>query len=336
MSKILLVDLDTGRYITQLKQIGHEVYNLDRNLNGNFYGIVPPGNDRVSIERIDGTAKSNKFLDDVLVVYVKKVRPKCNDRTIIAFCENARVYRDVQSGVGMNRDITQPNGTIDVANWHIESDNLKDLRGVSAKYVIPIASSTIYGNTVKLFRGQRSFLDTCAPQIKVDILGYLASYKLSLSAIDDDLGDDQDAIQNEPVPPNPIQPIKDKKCNSTKGMSIKKNPARAKWVLHDSGYKCLHDSSHITFKNHKGNPYMEGHHLIPCTVKNSDEIDALYHSPIDREENIVCICPNCHRAIHFGDKATQTAIITDLFHKQKAKLNSVGIMISPVDLINRY
>ena len=24
------------------------------------------------------------------------------------------------------------------------------------------------------------------------------------------------------------------------------------------------------------------------------------HANIDREENIVCICPNCHRAIHYG------------------------------------
>lgn len=335
MSKIFLVDLDNGGFVTRLRLIGHEVYNLVRNINGNFYGLVPPGNCGVSIERIDTSAKGKKFIDDVLVIYVKKIRPACNDRIVVAFCENARVHRVVQPGAGMNRDILQPNGANDVANWHIESDNLTDLSGVSIKHIIPIGSKTVYGDTVYLFRKQRSFLDACDPQIEIDLLKYLTNYKLALST-DDDLGDEQTAIQDEPVPPSPIPAVKDSKCSSSKGLSIKKNPARAKWVLHDSGYRCLCDPSHTTFPTRKGNPYMEGHHLIPCTVKNSDDIDAIFHSPIDREENIVCLCPNCHRAIHFGDKAIQTTIITDLYNKQMAKLNSVGIMISLPDLLSRY
>lgn len=334
-NNILVVDLDNGSYVTQLKWIGHEFYNLVKNIDGNFYGIVPPGNLRVCIERIDKKVKPKDYIDDVLVVYVRKVSSKCNDRSIIAFCENARVYRDFQSGNGMNREILQPDGTVEIANWHIKSDNLTNLQGVSSKHIIPIGKQTKYGNTSKLFRGQRSYLDSCDPRIKIDILNYLSNYK-NVLAVDYDLGDDQEAIQNAPISSLSIPPVKDEKHSTSKGVAIKKNSARAKWVLNNSGYKCLCDNSHHTFNTNKNNPYMEGHHLIPCTIANSEYIDKLYNSPIDREENIVCICPNCHRAIHFGDKKTKDQIIGDLYNKQIATLKSIGINISLSDLLKLY
>lgn len=157
------------------------------------------------------------------------------------------------------------------------------------------------------------------------------------SLFDDDLGEEQNRIYYAAVPKNNIPLKKDKILKNSSGiLTIERNPARAKKVLHDSNYSCLHSKSHTTFKSRQGYPYMEGHHLIPCTVKNSKEIGEKYNSPIDREENIVCLCPTCHRAVHFGDNTTKIAILTDLFNKQVHKLNSIGITISLSELLKYY
>ena len=78
------------------------------------------------------------------------------------------------------------------------------------------------------------------------------------------------------------------------GQYVKRNPSIAKRVLAINNYHCAIDSNHSTFQTRSDVPYMEAHHLIPCTVSNSKKFKE--KSKLDREENIVCICPNCHRA----------------------------------------
>jgi 5-methylcytosine-specific restriction protein A len=119
--------------------------------------------------------------------------------------------------------------------------------------------------------------------------------------------------------------IPDEVISTPSGKAIKKNISIAKKVIADSNYKCLYDETHPTFLTSKGKPYMEGHHLIPCTVINSEFFKE--RSKLDREENIVSICPTCHRAIHFGDDTTKRKLIEKLYSKQKVKLESVGLEI---------
>jgi predicted HNH restriction endonuclease len=38
-----------------------------------------------------------------------------------------------------------------------------------------------------------------------------------------------------------------------------------------------------------GSPYLEGHHKIPLSEDGTDTL-----------ENVLALCPNCHREIHFG------------------------------------
>ena len=79
---------------------------------------------------------------------------------------------------------------------------------------------------------------------------------------------------------------------------------------------------------------MEAHHLIPCTVSNSQRFQK--KSKLDREENIVCICPNCHRAIHYGNVEIQEKYLRILYNKQKDKLDGVGLKLSFEELLNLY
>ena len=67
-------------------------------------------------------------------------------------------------------------------------------------------------------------------------------------------------------------------------------------VCSKAGYKCQYNSDHETFISAStGDFFVEPHHFIPVSRNTEFEYD------LDVEENIIVLCPNCHRAIHYGD-----------------------------------
>lgn len=73
---------------------------------------------------------------------------------------------------------------------------------------------------------------------------------------------------------------------------------------HRSGWKCCYDSSHETFVSENENKnFVEGHHLIPM----QHQCDFEY--TIDFADNIIPLCPTCHRRIHFAIKQTETGCL---------------------------
>ena len=330
--KLLLVDLNRGSYCET--HTGHEIFNLEHNrLDGKYYGYIPPGGKIQIIDKLD--AKGRPYVDGVTVVYVQALSEKDTNRKIIAFCTDARVYREPQSGERLNRGFEDKDGQWRYADWYIVSDNLINLTERPDKFTIKVRE-----HNPQMFRKQRTVLDDpqchSYPPLRQQIIDYISG----VSLIDEDLGDAQDDIQrSEDASKEDSETYgskQDEEMNGSSGKYIKKNPAIAKRVLKLSDYQCLCDNGHTTFQTRKGNRYMEGHHLIPCTVLNSRRISADYHSRLDREENIVCVCPTCHRAIHYGDEATRTAVLRDLFDKQRSKLFSVGININFEDMLAMY
>ena len=60
-------------------------------------------------------------------------------------------------------------------------------------------------------------------------------------------------------------------------------------------YKCEISPQHITFTSkNTGHFYMEGHHAIP--MRHQDK----FTKSLDVYANIVCLCPICHRLLHYG------------------------------------
>ena len=87
---------------------------------------------------------------------------------------------------------------------------------------------------------------------------------------------------------------------------------------------------HKTVISKKGNPIMEGHHLIPMSAQNDFEIN------LDRLENIVCLCPNCHSAIHLANHNDQKEKLKTIYDLMSNKLHDAGIDISFEDLLVKY
>ena len=112
---------------------------------------------------------------------------------------------------------------------------------------------------------------------------------------------------------------------------FKTDPKLKKRVFEENNYKCEIDDNHKTFKKDSGDIYMEGHHLIPMKgQKDFPEVN------IDRTENIVCICPNCHRMAHYGNKDTRKKILKFLFNKRSKLLTGVGINLNFETLFTNF
>jgi len=87
-------------------------------------------------------------------------------------------------------------------------------------------------------------------------------------------------------------------------------------------YACSVNARHVTFMS-KGKNYVEGHHVIPMFQQKN------YSFKLDDIENIVSLCPNCHREIHSGDNKTE--ILQQLY-----SLNKKYMSANSIDLRDLY
>lgn len=171
------------------------------------------------------------------------------------------------------------------------------------------------------------------------IMGYISKYKTlkedySLEVFINKVlnnnislpSDSQDAHYQEKVDISDPQakdnglPIKKNKKVKTTLNRYVGDPKITKRALLNASYKCEYDPSHITFINEiTGKNYVEGHHLIPLSAQ--DQFDY----SIDVPENIVSLCPNCHRKIHKASKLQKKEMIYKLFTIREQGLIKRGI-----------
>lgn len=92
-------------------------------------------------------------------------------------------------------------------------------------------------------------------------------------------------------------------------------------------YICEYDNKHVTFVNNfDNNPYIEAHHLIPMATQG------LFEYNIDFADNIICLCPNCHRRIHYGVKSEKSEMIQKFYKERHEKIESFNVDIKYKDL----
>jgi len=137
---------------------------------------------------------------------------------------------------------------------------------------------------------------------------------------DESEGNYQDSLQE-------LDEIKFNKLKSRDVYSRDRKKAIKRMEL--AGYQCEHDNSHNLFLSRSTkNPYLEAHHLIPMSLQKNTE------TPLDTLDNIFCLCPHCHRAIHLAEKTTTKTIIDSLVDKRPDVLSILNNNIS--DIYNYY
>ena len=73
--------------------------------------------------------------------------------------------------------------------------------------------------------------------------------------------------------------------------------------------KCQYCGNDAPFIDNNGQPYLEEHHVKRLADGGSDTID-----------NVVAICPNCHRRVHNLNNAEEIVELTDIAKKNKEKM----------------
>lgn len=93
--------------------------------------------------------------------------------------------------------------------------------------------------------------------------------------------------------------------------------------IKSAGYLCEIDNSHKTFMaKASGQQYMEGHHAIPMKKQES------FKNSLDVYANVVCLCPICHRLLHYGIDEDKTILIEQIYEDRGDRLAKSGIRLS--------
>lgn len=119
------------------------------------------------------------------------------------------------------------------------------------------------------------------------------------------------------------------------GRRFRTNPLLGKIAIKKAYYSCEKDYQHETFISKKTQQkYMEAHHLIPVCFQK--EVWDKYHINIDCVENLVSLCPTCHKAIHYGTKEVQRRMISELFARCAPKYKAIGLNITLEEIFKFY
>ena len=128
---------------------------------------------------------------------------------------------------------------------------------------------------------------------------------------------------------------------SAGGRLLVRDRSLALQAIEQAAYRCEIDQAHPWFISRTGeHPYMEAHHLVPLAAQSKIPL------PLDIPENIVCLCPFCHRAIHHAERPFVRQLVDGLlvrrggavlerFHLQRQDLYNLyaleDISRSPAD-----
>lgn len=103
-------------------------------------------------------------------------------------------------------------------------------------------------------------------------------------------------------------------------------------AIKNANYKCENDENHTTFISAaSGRQYVEAHHLIPMEFQDDFEYS------IDVPENIISLCPTCHRLFHHAAAEAKEDILGKFFDKRSIALsNERGVSINKEKLLGYY
>lgn len=114
-----------------------------------------------------------------------------------------------------------------------------------------------------------------------------------------------------------------------------KNPILGKKAIIQADYKCENYNAHSTFTSLRtGKPFMEAHHLIPMSYQ--EYIWNKFKVNVDCLENLVSLCPNCHRTIHYACNEEKKVIINNLYKIKEEDFKRIGLSIGVDELIKLY
>ncbi len=119
-------------------------------------------------------------------------------------------------------------------------------------------------------------------------------------------------------------PVKDKRVIAME--TWKRSSIIKLQSIESAGYECEINPKHRTFTARStGHPYMEGHHALPMKYQEK------FASSLDVYANIICLCPTCHRMLHYGIASEKTNVVNKIYYDRADRLAASGIKISKTE-----
>jgi 5-methylcytosine-specific restriction protein A len=239
---------------------------------------------------------------------IKKGKIEIKENTIIAQ-ENLKTIR------GFNRDSLNLGATRALGKGY-------ELGNIASKY-FPLIEPINEEELTQSFRSLFSAYMELKGSVGTDIL----SIKTSIS--EDSYQATIQTISPKKLNPGPIS--KKRGTTSKFYRSWNRDAGISKEALDFAGFSCEVDASHLTFiSKASGNPFMEAHHLIPMTYQDE------FTYSIDVPENIISLCPNCHRKIHLSALDDKSNLLEKFYRERVSLLNRRGIEIDKDKLLQLY
>jgi len=126
-----------------------------------------------------------------------------------------------------------------------------------------------------------------------------------------------------------IEPVKVVDIQTSSYERISRNNTLRDEVLLRSNYTCELCKKTNTFQDKSKKWYFEAHHIIPFNLTNQK----LFGISLDHFSNLVCLCPECHRKVHFSELKEQIQTLETLLNKKPLlkkyyKINDINHLLS--------
>ena len=129
----------------------------------------------------------------------------------------------------------------------------------------------------------------------------------------------------------PGKVTKKKKTIGSSSSTWRRDPDIAFTAKSNANFICEENTTHKTFLSPINfEQFVEAHHLIPM------EFQSDFEPSIDVPENIISLCPNCHRAFHNSTNQLKLKLIKKFYSLRQRLLKERGIIISQEKLVEYY
>lgn len=108
---------------------------------------------------------------------------------------------------------------------------------------------------------------------------------------------------------------------TTESVVYYRDPYLKQMVKRIADGKCQFCGNNAPFNDKQGEPYLEAHHVVRLADGGRDAID-----------NVVAICPNCHRKMHVLNDEVDTIILEGVAEQNKKQLDRI---LGVVDKLER-
>lgn len=294
------------------------------------------GIDGISIDQLYTYVMTCKSYDEVQIAvdHIKNNAPiepetvskfKSVSRVLTVIRNNISLFNITSSTISINSDYDEYFKNNFLARFDIDELHEYLLRDVDYSYFL----YNYQGFDINLIDRPVSVQQAISqkkPDLDDDIKE--KEYQEKVDAIKESNVNDDVADDSYKTPPVVVQ-----KTNTS--IKFERNPILGKIAIKKAYYTCECNREHKTFiSKTSGKQYMEAHHLIPMAYQV--KIWGEYQKNIDCLENLVSLCPICHKAFHYGTDEVKSRIIEDLYEKIKYKYRAIHFNISVKEIKQCY